>query len=52
LPGRSRDIPATPGQFKSETERLRARMMAESGIGAEGEAKPFDGLVSKVRFVL
>jgi 23S rRNA (adenine2503-C2)-methyltransferase len=35
---RGRDILAACGQLKSETERLRARarLMAESGIGAEG----------------
>ncbi|MFN3685464.1 23S rRNA (adenine(2503)-C(2))-methyltransferase RlmN [Salinarimonas sp.] len=35
---RGRDILAACGQLKSETEKLRARarMMAESGIGAEG----------------
>jgi 23S rRNA (adenine2503-C2)-methyltransferase len=35
---RGRDILAACGQLKSETEKLRARarMMLESGIGAEG----------------
>jgi 23S rRNA (adenine2503-C2)-methyltransferase len=35
---RGRDILAACGQLKSETEKLRARarLMLESGIGAEG----------------
>jgi 23S rRNA (adenine2503-C2)-methyltransferase len=42
---RGRDILAACGQLKSETEKLRARarMMAESGIGAEGVYAMGDG---------
>jgi 23S rRNA (adenine2503-C2)-methyltransferase len=42
---RGRDILAACGQLKSETEKLRARarLMAESGIGAEGVYAMGDG---------
>ena len=42
---RGRDILAACGQLKSETERLRARarLMLESGIGAEGVYALSDG---------